>query len=99
MISLNRNELTLKDGSVGFLDAEKDPHTFLSFDRSEKIYLKDLKSDIKDFPMYDYRILASSKKTYYDREAYTFLELLGDFGGFNDALFLIIGTISSFYAS
>ena len=49
--------------------------------------------------MYDYRILASSKKTYYEREAYTFLELLGDFGGFNDALFLIIGTISSFYAS
>ena len=96
---MNQNELVLKDGSVGFLDGEEDLHTFLSFDQSEKIYYDIKTEEIQDYPKFDYLIYLSSKKTYYDREAYTFLELLGDFGGFNDALFLIIGTLGSFFAS
>ena len=40
-----------------------------------------------------------NKKTFYTREAYTFFELLGDFGGFNESLFMIVGFLTSFYGS
>lgn len=33
IVTLEENELTLSDGSVGFLDAEHDPVTFLSIDQ------------------------------------------------------------------
>ena len=38
-------------------------------------------------------------KSIYKREAYTILSLLGDFGGFTDALALIIGLFVSFYSA
>ena len=38
-------------------------------------------------------------KAVYKREAYTALSLLGDFGGFTDALALIFGLISSVYSA
>ena len=38
-------------------------------------------------------------KTYSTRKSYNFMDLLGDFGGFNDALFLIIGSMSLVYSS
>ena len=41
----------------------------------------------------------SDNKSIYKREAYTILSLLGDFGGFTDALTLIIGTFTSVYSA
>lgn len=41
----------------------------------------------------------SDKKSVYQREAYTALSLLGDFGGFTDALKLIVGVFTSFYGA
>ena len=38
-------------------------------------------------------------KSIYKREAYTVLNLLGDFGGFSDALALIFGLFFSFYST
>ena len=38
-------------------------------------------------------------KSVYSREAYTILSLLGDFGGFTDALVLIISLFTSFYSA
>ena len=38
-------------------------------------------------------------KSIYKREAYTVLSLLGDFGGFVDALALLIGLFTSFYSA
>ena len=35
----------------------------------------------------------------YEREAYTILNLLGDFGGFTDALVLIISLFTSVYSA
>ena len=40
-----------------------------------------------------------NNKSIFKREAYTVLSLLGDFGGFTDALVLIIGLFTSFYSS
>ena len=44
-------------------------------------------------------ISLSNGKTQYQRQAYTFMSFLGDFGGFNDAMFLIIGSFVSFYSA
>ena len=37
-------------------------------------------------------------KSVFKREAYTILGLLGDFGGFTDAVILIFGIFGSFYS-
>ena len=41
----------------------------------------------------------SDNITYYERKAYTFMDLLGDFGGFNDAIIFILSTIFAGYSS
>lgn len=41
----------------------------------------------------------SNKKNSYERTAYTFLTLLGDFGGFNDAIIFLISLFMSSYSS
>ena len=46
-----------------------------------------------------YYFKMGDNKSIYKREAYTILSLLGDFGGFTDALALIIGLFVSFYSS
>ena len=44
-------------------------------------------------------IQMGSNKSIYKREAYTVLNLIGDFGGFTDALALIFGLLVSFYSA
>ena len=41
----------------------------------------------------------SESLTYHERRAYTFMDLLGDFGGFNDAIKLIVSTIFAGYSA
>lgn len=94
-----QNELTLKDGSVGFLEEEAEPKTFLSIDSIEKVYINEPEGDLKDYPTFEATFKLNTRKRYYERNAYTFLELLGDFGGFNDALFMLVGLVSSFYGA
>ena len=40
-----------------------------------------------------------NNKSVYKREAYTILSLLGDFGGFTDALVLLVGVFASVYSA
>ena len=94
-----QNELTLEDGSVGFLEEEAQPKTFLSIDSIVKNYINEPEGDLKDYPTFETLFELGTRKKYYKRQAYTILELLGDFGGFNDALFMLIGLVSSFYGA
>ena len=48
---------------------------------------------------YEVMLKMGDNKSIYKREAYTLLSLLGDFGGFADALTLLIGLLSSFYSA
>ena len=41
----------------------------------------------------------SDNITYYERKAYTFMDLLGDFGGFNDAIIFIVSTVFATYSA
>ena len=50
-------------------------------------------------PTYSLRIQGSSRVNTYSRKAYTQLDLLADFGGFNDALFLIGAFIVTPYSA
>ena len=53
----------------------------------------------QEYPQYIANFYLSTNKVVQERQAYTFMELLGDFGGFNDALFFIIGALMSLYSS
>ena len=41
----------------------------------------------------------SEKKNYYERKAYTFMDLLGEFGGYNGSLLMICSFFVSFYSA
>ena len=43
--------------------------------------------------------MMSDSVTYSERRAYTFMDLLGDFGGFNDAIVFIVGTLFASYSA
>ena len=43
--------------------------------------------------------MMSDSVTYSERRAYTFMDLLGDFGGFNDAIVFIVSTIFASYSA
>ena len=47
----------------------------------------------------DFYLALDSKVTTSKRRAYTIMNLLGDFGGFNDAIIFIIGTFLSAYSA
>ena len=54
---------------------------------------------MKDYPFYEAFFGLGPNKTYRIRKAYNFFDVLGDFGGFNESLFLIIGYASLLYSS
>ena len=82
------------------MDDEVDSTHFLSLDSHEHIYKDkwDIEND-HNYPHFEAEFVLSPQKTYFNRQAYTLLAALGDFGGFNDALFLIIGSLSTAYSS
>ena len=44
-------------------------------------------------------IVLDNNKDYYERRAYTFLKLLGDFGGFNASIRFLISLLLSSYSA
>ena len=88
-IELEQNELTLSDSQSGFFSAEEENISFLSVKSITKTESDNLRIDIN----------LSIDKNLYSRTAYTLLDLLGDFGGFTDAIIFIFGTVMSFYSA
>ena len=43
--------------------------------------------------------MMSESVTFSERRAYTFMDLLGDFGGFNDAIVFIVSTVFASYSA
>lgn len=89
----------MSDGRIGFLDeASQDPITFLSIDEIQTLpYAYENDDTVR--PNFEVSFLMGDNKSLYVREAYTVLSLLGDFGGFTDALTLIAGIFTSVYSS
>ena len=87
---------------VGFLTKESEPINFLSLEREEKFYTAEIYREGYPYePWYfvGIEIVLSNKKRFIKRQAYTFMDLLGDFGGFNDALFFFGGILLVSYSS
>ena len=52
-----------------------------------------------DYVLFDLivKVGMSTKKTLYERVAYTSLDLLGDFGGFNESMMILFGFLMFYY--
>ena len=60
---------------------------------------KNSSKDPQLYPALDVIIQMGDNKSIYKRQAYTILSLLGDFGGFVDALVLLLGLFARFYGA
>ena len=92
VIKLQNNEVTLHDGSIGLF--EKEVMTQKYFSLEEKTFY-----ELDEDDEWEFVFRLSDSKKFETRQAYTLLELLGDFGGFNDAIYFLISFPMSFYTS
>ena len=98
---MDQNELTQSDGIIGAFQSESEPIKFLTNSSFERVILPATANwrDGKDYPEFQVVLEMSNIKHIHKREAYTFFDLIGDFGGFNDAMFLLIGLVITFYSA
>lgn len=74
--------------------------SFLSTNYLNRSYLRQALLNANDeYPNLTANFFLTTDKIVQMRQAYTFMALLGDFGGFNDALILILGTLMAVYSS
>ena len=99
------NSLIINEDKIGFLNKQEREETFLSFYELIKIeqtryYLgfKNVKPE-DNLKVTELFIELSDNRYVYERHAYTFLELLSDFGGFNDGVLMISNSVVLFYQS
>lgn len=97
-IFLEQNEAVLKDTRIGFLEAEAESEYFLSIEYTENFPISPLKKD-SWWTDPAFLITLSNNKNYYERKAYTLLDVLGDFGGFNDAIVFLIHSFMGVYSA
>ena len=74
------------------MQPEPAPQQFLSYDKEDNTFRPSERP-------HDIYITLSNNKQYYERSAYTILTLLGDFGGFNDAIIFLISSFVSTYST
>ena len=77
---------------LGFMEPEAEPEHFLSIDD-----IKLNQSDDPDFSGFSIQI--TNNRNVYKRTAYSLLGVLGDFGGFNDAIVFLISLFMSSYSA
>ena len=93
---LSLNELDLQDGSIGLFEGQSEPEEYLSLDTT---IIEDSESVVSGHPSFKFSIELGKNKVIQKRQAYSLFDLLGDFGGFNDAIIFLISLPMSFYSS
>ena len=95
-IKLSVNEFSDQRNLFGFLAGEPEINNFLSKDTVRQ-YEEQMDPTFKyGFSVY---FTLSDKRTNYEREAYTFFQLIGDVGGFNSAIIFLPAFLMSYYNS
>ena len=94
------NTFLNKNNYIGLIDAEPDQQQFFNI---EKVDLDVINPVLMQFEFAGVRLpalftLSDLEKTY-EREVYTFMEALGDFGGFNDGVLIFPAIIMQIYSS
>ena len=93
-MKLQYNEVTFQDGYIGLFEDEPEPEKYLSIESKSDLY-----RDWKPEDDWEFSIELSLDKKVERRIAYTFLDLLGDFGGFNDAIYMLLSIPLGYYSS
>ena len=107
MLILKPNEFTDFTDPFGLFDQEIEPKTFLSVEdwTETNAVIQDgdgveyNKGSGRRLPKFEVNIELSDKLSTYERSRYTFLELIGDVGGFNSAITLFPSLLLSFYSA
>ena len=82
------------------MEKEPEPIHFLATTAVEKDY--SIRQKVRggfNYPTVQIDFMMNTRKVTQSRKAYTFFDLISDFGGFNDAIFLVFGTLMGFYSS
>ena len=106
-INLSINKATFNNNIFGVFPGEADKHEFLKTEGIAERYglvdNKNLNNKLENgnYALFGISILLELSKTMitYERSPYTCLDLLGDFGGFNDGIYLVVGLLMSYYSS
>ena len=82
-------------------EPDPDSVTFLSSTSIDKTYdgVEALKRNDKTYPYFNFTIEMSNNKVIITRQAYSVFDILGDFGGFNGSIFMILSTIFTAYSA
>jgi len=98
---LQQNELLVNDGLIGIFEPDPNPVTFLSTASPEKTFdgVESLKRNNLTYPYLNFIIEMSDNKVVITRQAYSIFDILGDFGGFNGSIFMILSTVFTAYSA
>ena len=96
-IELQYNEVTFDDGYIGLFEEEAQEENYFSY-KSHKLITNELELK-KPEDDWEFAIKLSDDKKIERRSAYTSFDLLGDFGGFNDAIYFLLSLPLGIYSS
>ena len=97
-VELSMNTLIDRNDYLGLFYSDPEPRPFFSFDKKENEQAKRIIRENKAFYQ---PILFSLSDTMnvYERDVYSFMEALGDFGGFADGIVMIPAIFMKMYSS
>ena len=89
------------DGLIGLFEPDPNSVTFLSTTSTEKTFdgVESLKRNNLTYPYLNFIIEMSNNKVIITRQAYSVFDILGDFGGFNGSIFMILSTVFTAYSA
>ena len=91
----------MNDGVIGIFQPDPDPITFLTTATIEKNYddVEPFKHGNITYPFLKIKIEMTTQKIIQFRQAYTLFDLLGDFGGFNGSVLMILSSLMTAYSA
>ena len=96
-IELQYNTVTLDDSTIGLFEAEAQEEHYFSYKTYyDTVHQNDFWRPSDDW---EFAIKLSEDKRVEKRKAYTSFDLLGDFGGFNDAIYFLLSIPLGIYSS
>ena len=104
-MKLAQNELNLFDNPWKVHNSEGETVEFFTVDdieSNERVKLDSFLSKEENRKLsidFSFRILLSSNKYIHERKSQTVLNIIGDVGGFNDAILLLFGPLILLYSS
>ena len=96
---MSPNEFTNKRDAFGLLQTVPETQNYLRLEKSENVSYVQSLEQMGINTWYALKIELSDLTLIQERESYTFMTLMADFGGFNDAIVLIFTVLMSSYNS